>query len=248
MAETFQTDAIVLRRNNLSEVDKFFVVYTAHVGKVSLMAKGIRKTQSKLAGHMEPGSLVRIMIARGKRSDKLAGAALNEYFIHLRSSFLGTTVLQAILEFVHMVTKEQYRDVELFHKIVDGLSFFDSWFEKNQPLAKDVEKHLEVFFFHLLYHLGYRPELEECVVCRERVKKEDVLTFDTERAGLAHTKHYSSSYPAISEISVCVLQSLPSRLVSEDFFMNDGEEWVSILRNFREHTTEGQIKSLKGMV
>lgn len=248
MAETFQTDAIVLRRNNLSEVDRFYVVYTAHLGKMSLMAKGIRKTKSKLAGHMEPGSLVRMMIARGRRSDKLAGAALSESFSHLRSSFLGMTVLQTILEFAHLVTKEQYRDVALFHKFVDGLSFFDSWFGQTLPTTQKAHLRLEIFFFHLLHHLGYRPELERCVICRKNIL--DSVIFDFERSGLAHAEHYpiTRASDVLQTQTVQALQSLSSHLVSEDFLpLSESNALVPILQRFREHTTEAPLKSLVGL-
>ena len=65
MQNELKTQAIVLRRTNYGEADRILNLITPD-GKVSVIAKGVRKTRSKLAGGVEMFSLVQLVIHRGK--------------------------------------------------------------------------------------------------------------------------------------------------------------------------------------
>ena len=77
MEETYATKAIVLNRVPFRENDIRVSLYSSDQGRLDLIARGARKTKSKIAGHIEPISLARIMVIRGKRLDYL-GSAINE--------------------------------------------------------------------------------------------------------------------------------------------------------------------------
>ena len=47
------TDGIVLSRVNYGEADRIIKLLTPEAGKLSLMARGVRKPKSKLAGGIE---------------------------------------------------------------------------------------------------------------------------------------------------------------------------------------------------
>ncbi|MFH1792345.1 MAG: DNA repair protein RecO, partial [Patescibacteria group bacterium] len=49
----YSTEAIILATKDYSEADRILVVYTKDFGKLSLIAKGVRKTTSKKRGHLE---------------------------------------------------------------------------------------------------------------------------------------------------------------------------------------------------
>ncbi len=54
MPRVYSTPAIVLRQRRLGDADKILTLYTANFGKVDAVAKGVRKTRSRTAGHVEP--------------------------------------------------------------------------------------------------------------------------------------------------------------------------------------------------
>jgi len=58
--------AIVLRRINYGEADRIVSVLTANNGKVSFLAKGVRKSKSKLAAGIEPFCVNEICFAPGR--------------------------------------------------------------------------------------------------------------------------------------------------------------------------------------
>lgn len=54
MSQTIRTQAIVLRRTNYGEADRIIQLLTPDHGKLSAIAKGVRREKSKLAGAVEP--------------------------------------------------------------------------------------------------------------------------------------------------------------------------------------------------
>jgi DNA repair protein RecO (recombination protein O) len=60
------TQAIVLRRTDFGEADKIITVLTPDHGKISLVAKGVRRLKSKLAGGIELFSINSISYIKGR--------------------------------------------------------------------------------------------------------------------------------------------------------------------------------------
>ncbi|MEY3925960.1 MAG: repair protein RecO, partial [Actinomycetota bacterium] len=50
----YRDNAIVLRTYKLGEADRIIVLLTEHHGKVRAVAKGVRKTTSKIGARLEP--------------------------------------------------------------------------------------------------------------------------------------------------------------------------------------------------
>ena len=50
---TYRVEAIVLRRIDFGEADRVLVLYTRERGKQPVVAKGIRRISSRLAGHLD---------------------------------------------------------------------------------------------------------------------------------------------------------------------------------------------------
>ena len=64
--KTISTQAIVLKRSNYREADRILRVITPDRGKISLIAKAVRKPKSKLAGGIELFSVNEISYIEGK--------------------------------------------------------------------------------------------------------------------------------------------------------------------------------------
>ncbi len=50
---TFRTEAIIIKRRNFGEADKFLTVFTKELGKLQIKAPGIRKLTSRRSPHVE---------------------------------------------------------------------------------------------------------------------------------------------------------------------------------------------------
>ncbi len=60
------TDAIVLMRTNYGEADRIIKLLTPEAGKISLLARGVRKPKSKLAGGIELFSISSLTYIKGR--------------------------------------------------------------------------------------------------------------------------------------------------------------------------------------
>lgn len=85
-----KTLAIVLRRTDFGEADRIINLLTPN-GKVSAMARGVRKPKSKLAGGIEFFALNEIVLIEGKSEMRtLSSARMREFFGEILKDFERT--------------------------------------------------------------------------------------------------------------------------------------------------------------
>lgn len=73
----YQTNAIVLKRENIFEADRVYYLYTEDFGKVRAIAGSVRKVNAKLSGHLEPFNLVWVELLSKKNGDLFITTALS---------------------------------------------------------------------------------------------------------------------------------------------------------------------------
>ena len=69
MKELYRDEAVVLRTYRLRESDRIVVLLTRDNGKVRAVARGVRKTNSKFGGRLEPMSHISVQLRRGRDLD-----------------------------------------------------------------------------------------------------------------------------------------------------------------------------------
>ena len=84
---TFRTKAIVLRRTNYGEADRI-VQFLTPDGRRSVMARGVRKEKSKLAGGIELFAISDVVIGEGKGDlGIVTSAKLEHFFKHILEDY-----------------------------------------------------------------------------------------------------------------------------------------------------------------
>jgi DNA repair protein RecO (recombination protein O) len=158
----YKTQAIVLRQRKLGEADKIVTLYTSHAGKVDAVAKGVRRTKSRLAGHLEPLTLGTYLIAEGRDLDIVTQADTVEAYPRLRDSLerLGRGLYCA--ELVDRLTPERSEGHPTFVLLRDTLTRIDA--------EEPIDVAVRYFQMRLLGELGYQPNLESCSVCGNRLE------------------------------------------------------------------------------
>jgi len=85
--KTHRTRAIVLRRTNFGEADRILDLLTPD-GRISVMARGVRKEKSKLAGGIELFALCDIVVGEGKGElGVLTSARLVTFYRHILEDY-----------------------------------------------------------------------------------------------------------------------------------------------------------------
>lgn len=124
--KTISTQAIVLKRSNYREADRILRVITPDRGKISLIAKAVRKPKSKLAGGIELFSVNEISYIEGK-SD-LSTLVSSRAEKHYKNIILDIDRTMAAYEFIASIDNslEQHAGQEYYELLNIALSSLDN--------------------------------------------------------------------------------------------------------------------------
>jgi DNA repair protein RecO (recombination protein O) len=149
---------------DLGEADRIVTLFSRDEGKIRAVAKGVRRSTSRSAGHLEPFTLSDILFAVGKELDIISQADTLESFRTVREDLELTTHAYYLAEMVDLLTEDRQENRAVYDILIGGL----------RALAEAVDVRLVLIAFHLqlLEALGYRPELRECVSCRSEIQPE----------------------------------------------------------------------------
>ena len=62
----YKSEAVIIKRSDLGEADKILTILTPHFGKLRVVAKGVRKVTSRLAGHVELFTRSQMLLAKAR--------------------------------------------------------------------------------------------------------------------------------------------------------------------------------------
>lgn len=155
----YQTEAIIIKKIKLGEADRILTLYTPYLGKIRAVAKGVRRPRSKLAGHLELLTHSLVSLARGRNLDTITGSQTINSFLPLKSDLQLTSYGLYATELVEQFTAEHIENYPLFQLLLETLHQLCQ--------AGNNELALRYFELHLLNQVGYRPQLQQCVSCRQ---------------------------------------------------------------------------------
>ena len=194
----YKTQAIVLRQRKLGEADKIVTLYSSHGGKVDAVAKGVRRTKSRLAGHVEPLTLGSYLIAEGRDLDIVTQAETVDAFPGVRADLERLSRGLYCAELVDRMTPERSEGAPIFRRLRDTLTVLSK-----EPAIDLAVRHFEM---GLLDELGYRPLLDSCAVCGTRLQP--VTNFWSPAAGGVVCSACSDDALALAPLSVNGLKVL----------------------------------------
>ena len=122
--KTYRTKAVVLRRTNYGEADRILQLLTPD-GRRSVMARGVRKEKSKLAGGIELFAVSDVVIGEGKGDlGVLTSSKLEHFYRHILEDY---DRLQFGYQAIKLVSKasEAVDEPEWFDLLVETLAGLD---------------------------------------------------------------------------------------------------------------------------
>lgn len=164
-ARSYRAQAIVLGHIEYGEADRILKLFTYEKGKITAIAKGVRKIRSRKAGHLEPFTRVNLFLAKGRGMDIITQAETVDGYLNLREDLQRVAYASYVVEVLDRFTYEEGPNVGIFRLLVNTLSRLEG-----QSNLGTVVHYYEI---RLLDLLGFRPQLFECVDCRKPVLAED---------------------------------------------------------------------------
>lgn len=123
---TIVEEAVTLRRLEYGEADRIVTLLTKSHGKISVIAKGVRRPKSKLAGGIEVFSVNSISyIDNGRELKTLVSARAKQHFGTIITNLASTQVAYDILLFTHDYTEVVCED-DYYKVCVDALTALDN--------------------------------------------------------------------------------------------------------------------------
>lgn len=238
----YKTEAIVLRRRDLGEADKVLVLYTPYLGRLSAVAKGVRKPTSRLGGHVELLAHSNMMLAQGRSLDIVTQSQMIHSFPGLRDNLERAGYGFYAAELVERFTEERIENQPLFRLLLNMLTYLEE--------TQDPDLALRHFELHALELAGYRPELHRCLNCSAELRP--VSNFFSASAGGTLCPNCGPSDRVARPFSLNALKVL--RLLQDTAAVGEARvrldsrlarELEGLLTEYISYILEGEIRSMR---
>jgi DNA repair protein RecO (recombination protein O) len=207
MAGPVKTEAIVLRSLRYGEADRILHVYTPQRGRVSAIAKGVRRARSRFGGRLEPFFRLQLDLHEG-RGELLTvtGAQTVEAYARLRSDARALDAAARACDAVGRLFETGEPHPNVFNLLCRRLSLLDEGARdasrlgddphladrRSAPMAASGRAAALAFRLKLMLAAGLAPQLAVCACCGER---EHLIGFSGASGGVVCGACEAASFP-----------------------------------------------------
>ena len=172
----YKTEGIVLKSMEFKEADKIVTVYTKNYGKITAIAKGVRKTKSKFGSSLEILTHSIFLIYKGRNIDIVSQTEILESFFSTSKEVIKFAFAANCVEIVNKLTVEREINIGLFNLLKEVLHYLR---ETNDPKLLTLS-----FKWQTMSILGYRPSLNHCCRCNKSTEDQKEMYFNIREGGL----------------------------------------------------------------
>lgn len=172
----YKTEGIVLKSMEYEEADKIVTIYTKNYGKITAIAKGVRKTKSKFGSSLEILTHSNFLIYKGRNIDIVSQTEILESFFSTSKEVIKFAFAVNCVEVVNRLTEEQEINIGLFNLLKEVLHYLKG---SNDPKLLTLS-----FKWQTISILGYRPSLDHCCRCNKSAEDQKEMYFNIKEGGL----------------------------------------------------------------
>lgn len=235
----YRAVGINLKRQPLGEADWLLHILTREKGVVRLIAKGGRKSRSKLGGRSDLFVVNDLHVAHGRSIDRILQAESLHLYKGFTRDIIRLTCAQYLTEAVLAEASQGQPHSELFDLLLKQLGLLETVSEAY------LCAHLVHSLFQVLQVAGIAPDVTHCVLSRQPIQEES-CGFSVEQGGIVALRgdvNLSELY-RLSPNMLKALQMLPSDPLAE--YKLDHSVWKQVerfLRHYLEHHLERSLRS-----
>jgi DNA repair protein RecO (recombination protein O) len=202
MAGPVKTEAVVLRSMRYGEADRILHVYTPNRGRISAIAKGVRRTRSRFGGRLEPFFRLRMDLHEG-RGDLLTvtGAQTVDAYARLRGDARALDSAVRACDAVGRLFETSEPHPGVFNLLCRHLALLDEQVADVRASvgcssvagsSANSRAGALAFRLKLLLAAGLAPQLGACACCGER---EHLVGFSGSAGGIVCGACEAASFP-----------------------------------------------------
>lgn len=150
--KNFSDQAVVLKRYNFSEADRIVTLFTQSRGKITAIAKGVRKSTSRKAAHIEPFTHANIYFAHTRGMPIISQAETVNNFSHLRNNLDSTRLTFHVIEIIDKLFPDDQPQPQVFKQLLLLLNFLNN---DNLLTQTTQQQAISQFQLNILSGLGF---------------------------------------------------------------------------------------------
>jgi DNA repair protein RecO (recombination protein O) len=173
---TYKTTGIVIRKTKLGEADRILTFFTPDYGKIQGFAKSVRKTNSKLSGHLELLTYSSLTLTKGRGIDTVIGSQNIDSFLNIKNDLYRISYALYMAELIEHFATDEEANPELFDLYLGCMKELG-----RTPYPLYLLRYFEV---NLLTNTGFRPEMDQCVICQTEITRSNHGGFSPSAGGM----------------------------------------------------------------
>ena len=150
---SIKTRGIILRRRAYGEADRILTILTPGLGKLTAIAKGVRRLSSKLGGHLELFYVVDWVLAEGRTWYVVSGAEVVESHQDISQSLDRVEQASYLARLVDRLAQEEQPQPKMYSLLLEAI---------NGLAVMRSTLMLRLIEWQLLLAAGLQPELRMC--------------------------------------------------------------------------------------
>jgi len=196
---TYTDEGIVLRRVDYGETDRILTVLTREHGKIGVIARGVRRSQSRLSARTDLFVRSRMQLAKGRGELDVLTQAESVAPPPPAGDARRAACAAVCAELTDRVLESAHPDEEVFALVAGALTACAD--PNRDPRAAVIW-----FARRLIDRLGYAPQLHDCVSCGDPLR--EATSFFSAVGGGLLCARCASGDPGAVECAVRVIKVL----------------------------------------
>lgn len=241
MSKLYSVEALIIRGRDYGEADRILTLYTKEHGKIQAIAKGVRKSLSRLRGGVQMFAHSKLLLYQGKSLDTISQSENIEAFGGIQEDLVKLAYASYLVELLEIAVPEREPNEKLF---------FTTLFSLGLMLGDDPEIVCRMYEVRLLYLMGYYPYLKECISCRRSLGA-GVFYLSPEKGGIVcqNCSDSGKREESLSSGTILTMQKLLTVDIRQLFRLKISpimrEELDAALENYLEYHLDRTIKAKK---
>jgi DNA repair protein RecO (recombination protein O) len=234
----YKVEGIVIRSMDYGESNRIIAIYTRHNGKMSVMVRGAKKMNSRLASVTQLFTHGEFVMFKTSSMGTLNQGEPYDSHRKLREGLHMSAYSAYVVELIDRIVPESESNEMMFEQLKASLEAIES--------GKDAAIVLHIMEMKMLAAAGYLPQLDACVSCGS---KEGEMSLSITQGGVLCSNCRTSDSYALHP-SAAVLKMLRlfqrmdlRRLGSIEVKPNTKAQLKHIMRAYMDTYIDARLKS-----
>ncbi len=179
MSKLIKTDAMILKTISLPGSSRFVIAFTKEMGKITLVAKGIRKPKSRFGACLEPFVLSEVIFyyKENRENYYVSHCAIIDPHNDIRQNLEKIQYASMVSALTNQLITAEEKNVTLFNLI------FSIFTELNRSTTSELSLLYMAYQLKLMTILGFQPILNRCANCQNQVDLTELVYFSINKGG-----------------------------------------------------------------